>query len=963
MAGEPALSEPFVIAAFGSEPGLSEPLVLAKSFGEPGYSEPFDTPSVDFIGTPTAGLAPLTVSFTHVNDSSVPFDTFFWEFGDGDTSTDPNPTHEYLTLGTFTVKLTVTATGFSDVIEEKTDYITVFTTVEVDFTGTPQSGPAPLTVQFQETLNFAATSFLWDFGDPDSGIGNIATTSSPVHEYETPGLYTVSLTVSSGTIGPFTETKVDFIGVEVPVPVAAFSAVPVTGFEPLTVQFTNESTGFPETFLWDFGDGTTSIEENPEKTYASAGSFEVTLTATNVAGSNTSAPQVIEVLSIPNLVADYIIDAIVVDPGGSGGLLVEFVDQSIEALLYNWDFGDPDSGVNNVSTLQNPTHIFSGPGIFQVTLTVTHGPFTDTVCKNVLVTLDVLRFMEIWGTASFEDGSPVEPDRVVQVSSTGIDSGTDCSGDGTDASNIYKTVNDGGTTRYLVRARGNVIGIADSGFEDGEPVFISVGGRTATTTLPNPGVVPVSVPFFQTLPSVPSSVIELDLVFPLASTQAVPAGGTFNNIVEVDLVSNVTPATTWYTTDGSDPTFSPTRVLFDEPFTLEEGTTVLKFFTEDPLGPDEPVQEEVYIILPPTVLANPSAGDYSDNFFATLTGNRPGTIYYRVNQQGAFIKFDPDNPIPIEAGTSGIQTTIVEAYLIDDQGKTAPTQTFVYKVDLTKPVITSFTLQNGDTVTGSQIILVQVEASSHTNSVTGLLLSTFSDFSDAVVQLYNPEVAFLLPAPDGPKTVFVKVSDQFGVFSDTKSKNILLDTEIPVFTASSAPSEPIGESTFLFSGTKSANSGIFLTINGESEMLIVPFDETTTWEYEVTLAEGVNTLSFQVGTAVGNRSTNIEERTVDVRLIAAGVTQATTIANPDGTWKIPFVFLDERSGGDDPRRNLRERQHDFRLVVTSDAALPPVVTFPTEASVLTENVITVTGTAAPGAQITLIVEVKEKVEV
>lgn len=358
-------------------------------------------------------------------------------------------------------------------------------------------------------------------------------------------------------------------------------------------------------------------------------------------------------------------------------------------------------------------------------------------------------------------------------------------------------------------------------------------------------------------------------------------------------------------------------------------------------------------MLPPTVIATPPAGDYASPLFVTLAGNRSGTIYHRVNFQGGFIKFI--DPIPVEAGTTGIQTTVIEAYLIDDLGKTAPTQTFIYTVDQTKPVITTYTLSNGDVVTSSQIISVQVEASSHTNTVTGLLLSTFSDFSDAIVQLYQPEVAFLLPAPDGTKEVFVRVSDQLGVFSETKSETIELDTEIPTFTVSDSPTDPIGESTILFSGTKSANSGIFLTINSGTEMLVVPFGPETTWEYEVTLEEGVNTLEFQAGTAVGNRSLTTEERIVDVRLIPQGVTEASTITKPDGTWRIPFVFVNEKFG------DLQERQHDFRLVVESNSIVPPIVTFPMENDVVTSNVITVTGTAVPGTTITLRVEPRAKV--
>jgi subtilisin family serine protease len=71
------------------------------------------------------------------------------------------------------------------------------------------------------------------------------------------------------------------------VPVANFSASPTSGSAPLTVQFTDTSSGSPTSWSWNFGDGTTSTAQHPSKTYSSTGSYSVTLTATNATGSNT----------------------------------------------------------------------------------------------------------------------------------------------------------------------------------------------------------------------------------------------------------------------------------------------------------------------------------------------------------------------------------------------------------------------------------------------------------------------------------------------------------------------------------------------------------------------------------------------------------------------------------------------------------------------------------------------------
>jgi len=832
-----------------------------------------------------------------------------------------------------------------------------------DFIGVPTSGVVPLVVNFTDTSNFVATSWFWDFGD-----SHIDIVQNPSHQYDAPGTYTVTLTASNIVVGSKSVTKSNYITAVAPVPTASFMAAPIIGFEPLMVVFTNTSTGFPDSYLWDFGDSTTSIEQNPIHIYGIQGNYSVTLTAINTSGSNTSTPLTVQVLPVPDLVADFTNNNAI--PGG-GGLVVQFFDQSQQALVLSWDFGDPSSGVNNVSSNQNPLHTYSGPGVYLVTFTVFHGPFSDSICKSVLVTTDATRFMEIWGTAQFSDGTPVAPNRVVTVSRAVGATESQCNFSSTDTTHVYKTVDDAGVTRFLVRPRGNVLSIPDSGFQDNDLVYVYIGGRQATTQGNN--IIPIFVPFYMTLPSNPMSNIEINVVFPVAFTTISPPPGIYDDVVNITLTSNVIPSIIYYTTDGSDPKVSPTRQLYVDPFMIEEGVTVIRYYTDDPLGSIEPTREAVYTILSPLVIPSPLPSDYSDNIFVTLQGNRSGDIYFRLNYVGGYDKYL--SPIPIEAGPSGTRTTIIQAYLIDSHGEVGPIVEFQYKIDLINPVISVFTLSNSDLVTASAIITVQVVVASHTNSVTGLLLSTFSDFRDASVRLYQPEVTFLLPGPDGIKTVYVKVVDQLGHYSmgpgpnGTHTATIELNTEIPAFTVSLGPSEPIGESSFTFTGTKSANSGIFLIINDGPEMLVVPFSADTTWEYEVPLSPGISVLKFQAGTVVGNRS-GIETRTIDDRPIPAGVTDATTITKPNGTWRIPFVFFNEMTGEEatkdiePPKKqheNVKKRQHDFRIKVSANFGPDPIVTFPTEGMVLTEKVITVTGIAAPGSIITLHAERRGKV--
>ncbi len=149
-----------------------------------------------------------------------------------------------------------------------------------DFSGTPTSGCVSLTVDFTDMSSGDPTSWSWDFGD---GVGT-STAQNPSYTYNAAGNYTVTLTATN-EYGSDTETKTNYISVS-DVPVAGFSGSPTSGQAPLTVDFTDESTGNPTSWSWDFGDGGTSVDQNPTYTYNDSGDYTVTLTASNACGSD-----------------------------------------------------------------------------------------------------------------------------------------------------------------------------------------------------------------------------------------------------------------------------------------------------------------------------------------------------------------------------------------------------------------------------------------------------------------------------------------------------------------------------------------------------------------------------------------------------------------------------------------------------------------------------------------------------
>jgi len=230
-----------------------------------------------FSASPTSGKAPLKVTFTDTSTGSPT--SWFWNFGDGSKSYLQNPTHKYSKTGVYTVNLTVKNAKGSNTAT-KTEYIKVITKPGANFTSSVTSGKAPLKVTFTDTSTGSPTSWKWDFGD-----GSKSFLQNPTHKYSKVGSYTVNLTVKNAK-GSNTVTKTEYIKV-VTKPVADFSATPTSGKTPLTVEFTDNSTGVPTAWKWSFGDGTTSREKNPEHQYLQGGNYKVTLTVVNVAGSST----------------------------------------------------------------------------------------------------------------------------------------------------------------------------------------------------------------------------------------------------------------------------------------------------------------------------------------------------------------------------------------------------------------------------------------------------------------------------------------------------------------------------------------------------------------------------------------------------------------------------------------------------------------------------------------------------
>ena len=329
-------------------------------------------PVAGFSATPTRGEAPLSVSFT--DESKGDIAAWQWEFGDGTVGRDQNPEHEYTSPGTYAVKLIVTGPG-GKAAHTQTDAVVVAAPKLVArLAANPVSGEAPLTVAFSDQSVGAVGSWSWKFGD-----GGTSREQNPTHEYTSPGVYTVKLTVT-GPGGTASHTETDAITVAVPKPMARFKAAPTNGEAPLSVSFTDQSTGAIAARSWDFGDGGARCEQNPTHEYTSPGTYTVKLTVTSPGGMASHTATDAITVAAPKPAARFEADP----PTGHAPLTVTFTDKSQGPITsWSWDFGDGDT-----SSARNPTHKFPARKKltkYTVKLTV-HGPNgSDSHTKIIIV--------------------------------------------------------------------------------------------------------------------------------------------------------------------------------------------------------------------------------------------------------------------------------------------------------------------------------------------------------------------------------------------------------------------------------------------------------------------------------------------------------------------------------------------------------------------------------------------------
>ena len=303
--------------------------------------------------------------------------SYYWNFGDpntaGDTSHLATPQYTYSDTGHFSVIL-ICNPG-TPCADTNTTNFQIYPPVAPSFVAPPGQCVIGNNFNFTAGGQFMGNGTVtWDFGpNANPPTSNLLDPQNVV--WDSAGIYLVTLTVNeNGCTGVYTDTVIVY-----PTPTADFSATPLYGCVPYTVQFSDSSiAGTTISYLWDFGDGFTSTQANPIHTYTDTGSYDVTLiiaTTNGCIGIDTfSVPGMVNVLPSPTAgfsVSDSAVS--IFDP------FITVTDESQNADSCVMNFGD-----GFVTSDCNSIHTYWAYGSYVITQIVYNQyGCTDTARKTI----------------------------------------------------------------------------------------------------------------------------------------------------------------------------------------------------------------------------------------------------------------------------------------------------------------------------------------------------------------------------------------------------------------------------------------------------------------------------------------------------------------------------------------------------------------------------------------------------
>ena len=311
-------------------------------------------PIASFTQNINGACVPVTVSFTN---TSVNATSYLWDFGNGNTSTLQSPMNVYLVAGVYNIKLiAANAGGVSDTLVIVGAVNAIEQPVAGYYAQNTSSCLDSNSTSFVNTTQ-QSTYWLWDFGD-----GYTSTAKNPVHSYDFPGNYGVTLIAGNADSCENLISKPGYITIyqdwDATVSASDTNVCDVTNI----FHFSSPTPGVVS-WDWDFGDGIHSNLPNPSHTYVLPGVYTITLSTSDANGC--SDIKVMQDMVTINSGNPGVISSSTAS--GCNPLVVSFADSSAATLSCLWDFGDGGTDTSRFST-----HTYTVSGVYDVNITVTN---------------------------------------------------------------------------------------------------------------------------------------------------------------------------------------------------------------------------------------------------------------------------------------------------------------------------------------------------------------------------------------------------------------------------------------------------------------------------------------------------------------------------------------------------------------------------------------------------------------
>lgn len=325
-------------------------------------------PQAGINDLPQSGCAPLTWTFTSTVSSPDAVVGYYWDFGDGNTSTQQTPTHTFNT-GTYDIMLVVTTAGGCKDTVVFPKGIIASDKPTANFTATPRDACAKIDINFMDLSTGNVTRWLWDFGD-----GGTSASQNPSHHYEDTGYFTIRLIVWNNNCP---DTLIFPNYVHISPPIASFTPT-FDCANPYRFTFTDGSIG-PDEWHWDFGDGSTSTTQHNIHTYANTGTYTVKLVVIN----HTTGCDDTYTLNIRILDEHANFDATQTVICRNTSTTFNASGNTAGSIAsYEWDFGDGQTGAG-----ETVSHVYANAGLFTVRLIITD----LSGCKDTLIKPQYIR--------------------------------------------------------------------------------------------------------------------------------------------------------------------------------------------------------------------------------------------------------------------------------------------------------------------------------------------------------------------------------------------------------------------------------------------------------------------------------------------------------------------------------------------------------------------------------------------